>query len=52
MGRLEKGAKKAVKQVKGTSSKSAGGKKTSGGKKKGKDSGANKAKRVARELLK
>jgi hypothetical protein len=52
MGGLEKEAKKAVKQAKGTSSRSAGGKKSSGGKKKGKGSGADKAKRAARELLK
>lgn len=49
---LEKEAK-VVKQAKGGSLKSAGGKKASGGKKKKSEgSGADKAKRAARELLK
>ncbi len=52
MAGLEKEAKKVVKQAKGTSKKSSGGKKTSGGKKSGKGSGADKAKRAAREVLK
>ena len=53
MGGLEKEARKVVEQAKGTSSKSSGGKKASGGnKKKGKGSGADKAKRAAKELLK
>lgn len=49
---LEKEAK-VVKQAKGGSLKSAGGKKASGGKKKKSEgSGADKAKRAARDLLK
>ena len=52
MAGLEKEAKKVVEQAKGASSTSAGGKKASGGKKKGEGSGADKAKRAARELLK
>jgi hypothetical protein len=55
MGGLEKEARKVVEQAKGTSSsKSSGGKKASGDtkKKKGKGSGADKAKRAAKELLK
>lgn len=49
---LEKEAKKVVKQAKGGSLTSAGEKKASGGKKKSEGSGADKAKRAARELLK
>ena len=50
---LEKEAKKVVKQAKGGSLTSAGEKKASGGKKKKSEgSGADKAKRAARELLK
>ena len=52
MAGLEKEAKKVVKQATGSSSKKSEGKKSSGGKKKGKGSGADKAKRAARELLK
>ncbi len=54
MGGLEKEARKVVEQAKGSSSKPSGGNKASGGtkKKKGKGSGANKAKRAAKELLK
>ena len=52
MAGLEKEAKKVVKQAKGASLTSAGGKKASGGKKKSEGSGADKAKRAARELLK
>ena len=52
MAGLEKEARRAVKKAEETVKKSAEGKKTSGGKKKGKGSGADKAKRAARELLK
>ena len=52
MAGLEKEARKAVKQAEGALKKSGGGKKASGGKKKGKSSGADKAKRAAKELLK
>ena len=48
----EKEAKKVVKQAEGAMKKSSGEKKGSGGNKKGKSSGADKAKRAARELLK
>ncbi len=51
MAGLEKEARKAVKQAEGALKKSGGGKKASGGKKKGKGSGADKAKRAAKELL-
>lgn len=52
MAGFEKEAKKVVKQAEGALKKSSGGKKGSEGKKKGKGSGADKAKRAARELLK
>ena len=52
MAGLEKEARKAVKQAEGALKTSGGGKKASGGKKKGKSSGADKAKRAAKELLK
>ncbi len=52
MAGLEKEAKKVVKQATGSSSKKSEGKKSSGGKKKSEGSGADKAKRAAKELLK
>ncbi len=51
MAGLEKKAKKVMKQAEGASKKSSGGKKASGSKKSG-NSGADKAKRAAKELLK
>lgn len=51
MAGLEKEAKQVVKQAEGAVKKSSEGKKGTG-KKKGKSSGADKAKRAARELLK
>ncbi len=50
MGGLGKEVKKAVEKAEGSSKKGSGGK--GGSKKKGKSSGADKAKRAAREILK
>lgn len=51
MAGLEKETKQLVKQAEGALKKFSEGKKGSGGKNKGKSSGADKAKRAARELL-